>query len=99
MGQIRTAARAIIVRQGRLLLTHCQDERGEWYTAPGGGQIEGESLPETLVRECREEIGVEVEVAGLRYVRDYIVAQHDFSYLDKATHQLELFFECTVPAN
>lgn len=99
VGQIRTAARAIIVRKGRLLLTHCRDARGEWYTAPGGGQIEGENLPETLVRECREEIGVEVEVVGLRYVRDYIVAQHEFSYLDKATHQLELFFECTVPAN
>ena len=99
LGQIRTAARALIVREARLLLTHCRDARGDWYTAPGGGQIEGESLPETLVRECREEIGVAVEVVGLRYVRDYIVAQHDFSYLDKAAHQLELFFECTVPAN
>jgi len=99
LGQIRTAARALIVRETRLLLTHCRDERGDWYTAPGGGQVEGESLPETLVRECREEIGVEVEVAGLRYVRDYIVGHHDFSYLDETAHQLELFFECTVPAD
>jgi 8-oxo-dGTP pyrophosphatase MutT (NUDIX family) len=97
LGQIRTAARALIVREARLLLTHCRDERGDWYTAPGGGQVEGESLPETLVRECREEIGVEVEVAGLRYVRDYIVGHHDFSYLEETAHQLELFFECTVP--
>jgi len=64
--------------------------------APGGGQIEGESLPDTLVRECREELGAEVEVVGLRFVRDYIVANHSFSYLDEAAHQLEIFFECRV---
>jgi ADP-ribose pyrophosphatase YjhB (NUDIX family) len=99
MGRIRTAARALIVREGQLLLTHCRDERGEWYTAPGGGQAEGERLPETLVRECREEIGAEVEVVGLRFVRDYIAAEHAFSYLEEAVHQVELFFECRVPAS
>ena len=97
MGSIRTAARALIVRQGRLLLTHCRNESGDWYTAPGGGQSAGERLPETLVRECREEIGAEVEVGPLRFVRDYIAAEHDFSYLEEADHQVEFFFECTLP--
>jgi 8-oxo-dGTP pyrophosphatase MutT (NUDIX family) len=99
LGAIRTAARALIFRQGSLLLAHCRDEEGDWYVAPGGGQVEGESLPETLVRECREELGTEVEVLGLRFVRDYIVANHSFSYLSKEAHQLELFFECRVPEN
>lgn len=97
MGGIRTAARALIVRRGQLLLNHYRDESGDWYTAPGGGQGVGEQLPQTLVRECREEIGVEVEVGRLRFVRDYIVADHDFSYLSEADHQVEFFFECTVP--
>ena len=99
MGAIRTAARALIVRDNRLLLTHCGGARGEWYSAPGGGQVEGERLPETLIRECREEIGAEVQVGPLRYVRDYIARNHDFSYLDEAAHQLELFFECRIPAD
>ena len=99
MGAIRTAARALIVRDARLLLTHCRSAKGEWYTAPGGGQVEGERLPETLARECREEIGAEVQVGRLRYVRDYIVRHHDFSYLKESAHQLELFFECRVPAS
>ena len=96
VGAIRTAARALIFRGGRLLLARCRDADGDWYMAPGGGQHEGESLPETLVRECREELGAEGEVLGLCFVRDYIVARHAFSYLDEAAHQLEVFFECRV---
>ncbi|HKX45151.1 MAG TPA: NUDIX domain-containing protein [Planctomycetota bacterium] len=87
----------MIERDGRLLLTHCRDHRGEWYALPGGGQEEGEPLEATIVRECREEIGTEVTVLGLRHVRDYIIANHSFSYLDEAVHQVEHLFACRVP--
>lgn len=97
VGRVRSAAKAVIVRDGCLLLIHCRDESGDWYGLPGGGQEEGEPLEETIVRECREEIDTEVEVVGLRFVRDYIVANHDFSYLDEANHQVEHLFECRVP--
>ncbi len=97
MGHIRIAARALIVRDGRVLMTHCRDERGDWYLLPGGGQQVGESLPAALARECREELGVDVEVSGLIHVRDYIPAEGDFSYLSATQHQLELFFKCSVP--
>ena len=98
MGHIRSAARALIVREGRLLLAHYRKSGYDFYAAPGGGQAEGETLPETLVRECREEIGAEVEVSGLRFVRDYIVVGDSFSYLDESVHQVEHFFECRVPS-
>jgi len=97
MGRVRTAAKALIVREGCLLLNHCRDETGDWYALPGGGQREGETLAETIVRECREEIGAEVEVVGLRFVRDLIVANHGFTYLREAAHQVEHLFECRVP--
>ena len=96
MERVRTAAKAIIIRDGRLLLNHCRDEQGDWYALPGGGQQPGETLAEALVRECREEISAEVEVVGLRFVRDYIAAHHDFSYLEEAQHQVEHLFECRV---
>ena len=96
---IRIAVRALILREGRLLLTRCRDREGDWYCLPGGGQGAGETLPAALIRECREEIGAEVEVGSLRFVRDYIAANHDFSYLEEATHQLELFFDCAVPGD
>ena len=97
MQGIRVAAKAVIIREGRLLLVQCRDEQGDWYGLPGGGQELGETLEAAIVRECREEIDAEVRVVGLRYVRDYIVAHHDFSYLDEAQHQVEHLFECTVP--
>ncbi|MBW2383195.1 MAG: NUDIX domain-containing protein [Deltaproteobacteria bacterium] len=96
MERVRSAAKAVIVRRGRLLLIRCRDAEGDWYGLPGGGQQVGESLAETLVRECHEEIGAEVEVVRLLYVRDYIAAKHDFSYLEASTHQVEHLFECRV---
>lgn len=97
MQGIRTAAKAIVIRDGRLLLTHCRDDSGDWYALPGGGQQPGETLCDALVRECREEIGAEVVVERLLFVRDYIAANHDFSYLEEASHQVEHLFECRVP--
>lgn len=39
---------------------------------PGGGQEPGETLKEAVIRECREEIGVKVEVNELLFVSEYI---------------------------
>lgn len=97
MDRIRTAAKAIIIRDGRLLLTRCRDDAGDWYGLPGGGQQVGETLSEALVRECREEIGAEVVVERLLFVRDYIAANHEFSYLEEAVHQVEHLFACRLP--
>jgi len=95
---IRTAVKALIVRDGRLLLNHCRNAAGEYFALPGGGQQVGETLDAALVRECREEIGVTVEVGPLRFVRDHIVAHHADSYVTEAPHQLELLFECRLRA-
>jgi 8-oxo-dGTP pyrophosphatase MutT (NUDIX family) len=91
------AAKAIIVRDGRLLVTRNVDALGEWYLLPGGGQEPGEALPETVRRECREEVGADVEVGALRFVRDYIGRHHEFAAEDGEVHQLELMFACALP--
>ena len=77
--RVRTAARALIVRDGKLLTTLMHDGNGDFYILPGGGQRHGEALAHTVARECREELGVEVEVGALAYVRDYIGRNHDFA--------------------
>lgn len=97
MASIRSAARALIVQGNQVLLTRCRYGDHEFYLLPGGGQEPGESLAQTVARECREEIGAEVEVGGLRFVRDYIPAPERFSYLSEAPHQVEHIFECRVP--
>lgn len=35
---------------------------GDYYTFPGGGQEDGESLEEGTKREIKEEFGIEVEI-------------------------------------
>jgi len=99
MGWIRTAAKALIIRERRLLLTHCRDETGDWYALPGGGQEPEETLADCVARECREELGVDVRVGALLFVRDHIVANHDFSYVHEAPHQVEHLFACEVPGD
>ncbi|MDQ3702543.1 MAG: NUDIX domain-containing protein [Chloroflexota bacterium] len=96
MRPIRVAAKAVIIRDGKLLVTRNVDDEGEWYILPGGGQEPGETLPEALQRECREEIGVDVDVRELLYVRDYIGRHHEFAAQDGAAHGLELMFACTI---
>jgi len=96
MKPIRNSARAIILSDGRLLSIAHADEAGAWYSLPGGGQHSGENLEETLKRECLEELGVPVQVGALRYVRDYISANHEFSQEDPDVHHVEFMFECTL---
>src|SRR5687767_6608945 len=101
MKPIRVAAKAVIIRDGKLLVTKNVDDQGEWYLLPGGGQERGEALSETVRRECREEVGADVAdvadvaVGALRFVREYIGRNHEFATQDGETHALELMFTCT----
>lgn len=94
---IRTAARALIILEGRLLAIKMRDKSGVFYLLPGGGQQHGETLKEGLLRECLEEIGTAVEVGELLYVREYIGKNHEFRHAHRNFHQLESVFRCSLP--
>ncbi|MFP4166377.1 MAG: NUDIX domain-containing protein [Opitutales bacterium] len=97
MQAIRTAARALIVHQGKLLAIKMRDASGIFYILPGGGQRHGETLTSSLGRECREEIGTEIEVGDLLYMREYIGKNHEFRKSHRAFHQVEAVFQCSLP--
>ena len=82
-----------------MLATRNVDDDGEWYLLPGGGQHHGETLQETLQRECQEEIGAPVQIGELRYVCEYIGKSHEFAETDGGTHQVEFMFTCEVDAD
>ena len=96
MPGVRLSVKAIIIREGRLLVLKCRDREGVWYLLPGGGQEAGETLEQALHRECLEELGCKVRMGPLRFIRDYIARNHEFAATDPDTHQVELIFECEL---
>ena len=96
MKGIRTSAKAIIIEDGKILLTRNEDAQGAFYLLPGGGQRHGEPLSEAVVRECMEETGVLVSVGDLLLVRDYISDNHEFAEQDDDVHQVEFMFRCRI---
>ena len=96
MDPIRNSAKAIIVEDNRLLVVQHIDAQGEWHVLPGGGQNPGETLEEALRRECLEELGIEVLVGQLRFVREYIGRNHEFWQHDGDSHQVDFMFECQI---
>lgn len=43
---------------------------GDYYTFPGGGQEDGETLEEGTIREIKEEFGIDVEIVKKLYELD-----------------------------
>ena len=93
---IRNSVKAIIIQDGKLLCNKNEDRRGVFHCVPGGGQDYQEILAEALVRECREEASVDVEVGELLFVRDYIGKNHDGEPRLHGVHQVEFFFRCRL---
>ncbi|MFI6758809.1 NUDIX hydrolase [Micromonospora sp. NPDC050417] len=69
--------------QGRVLLIQRTDN-GLW-ALPGGAQDVGESIAQTVVRETREETGIDVEVTGM--VGIYTDPNHVIAYSDGEVRQ------------
>ena len=86
--KIRLAARALILKDDRLLLVNAwRDNRLELWCAPGGGAELHQSLPENLAREVYEETGLRVTVKSPALINEFHDPNSDF-------HQVEIFFRC-----
>lgn len=96
MRPIRNSAKALVLADNKVLAIKLSDKDGFWYTLPGGGQHPGETLVETLKRECLEEISADVEVGELRFIREYIGGYHEFAETDGDVHAIEFMFECRL---
>ena len=84
---MRVSARAIIIENGNVLTMFRrkikEGNKTEYYVIPGGGQDQGETLEETVVRELKEELNVDIQILG------YVGSQE---YQDTRSH----FFHCKI---
>ncbi|MFH2039144.1 MAG: NUDIX domain-containing protein [Chloroflexota bacterium] len=95
MYPVRNSVKAIIIKNNKLLCIKKSDSDGNYFILPGGGQDKDETFLETIMRECKEELGSRIKVGKLKYIREYIGKNHEFSETDKA-HQVEYMFECEL---
>ena len=81
---IVVAVTAVVRNQAGHLLLQRRTDNNLW-ARPGGAQDIGESITETVVREVREETGIEVEVTGL--VGIYTNPHHVIEFSDGEVRQ------------
>jgi len=95
--QIRPGVAAVIFADDRVLLQR-RDDTGRWGL-PGGAVEPGESVRQALLREVREETGLEVEPVRLIGVYSDPVHHQIVSYPDgNVIHYVSSVFECAVRA-
>ena len=61
---IRSSAKAVIIKNKKILLisnSSNDDEIGDYYCLPGGGQHKYEPIYDAVVRECKEETWYDVQ--------------------------------------
>jgi ADP-ribose pyrophosphatase YjhB (NUDIX family) len=87
-------ASAVVLDEAGRILLHRRDDNELW-SIPGGGMEVGERIADTVVREVREETGLEVEPEAI--VGIYSSPQHVVEYGDgEVRQQFSVCFACRL---
>ncbi len=86
--EIELLVRAVIEDNGRFLIAHTKGASNTYL--PGGHVEAGESLKHALVRELKEELGIEVEL--VRYLG---AIEHSWEDAADDNHEIGHFFQVT----
>ncbi|MEK4365945.1 NUDIX domain-containing protein [Paenibacillus sp. FSL M8-0212] len=84
--KIRNSAKALIIKDGRMLAMKQDDNDEVIYILPGGSQNAGETLTDAVKREVAEEIGIDVEPLSLEFVIEGVYGE--------ALHRVDFVFLC-----
>lgn len=81
----------VIIDNNNRILLHCINSNPYW-SLPGGRVELGEASADAVVREIKEEIGVDCEI-----IRPLWVMENFFNSFDCDTHEIAFYFLLTVP--
>jgi 8-oxo-dGTP pyrophosphatase MutT (NUDIX family) len=88
------AASGVVVDDHGGILLHRRADSGLW-SLPGGAMDVGESIAQTIVREVKEETGLEIDV--VRLIGIYSDPRHVIAYSDgEVRQQFSVCFACRV---
>lgn len=64
---MRVSSRAVIFKDDSIILIYRESKYGKYYVFPGGGQEKFENKEECVIRECKEELGINISVSKQLY--------------------------------
>lgn len=64
---MRISSRCVLIENDKILLIYREKNGKVYYVFPGGGVEEAETNEECLIRECREELGIEINIIKQLY--------------------------------
>ena len=95
---IRSTVKAILLKDGKMLLNRCRDDKfGDYFSLPGGGQHQYETLHEAVVREVFEETGYSVVPTRFAALCETIFTNEDFRKSNPShVHRIYHVFMCEL---
>lgn len=95
---IRSTVKALIIKNGKVLLNRCKDDvYGDYFSLPGGGQHQYETLHEAVIRECLEETGYSVIPVRFAALCETIFTNENFRIENpEYTHRIYHVFICEI---
>lgn len=76
---MRISSRCILIENRNVLLIYRERDGEKYYVFPGGGIEEGETKEACIKRECKEELGIDIEIKKYVYeVKGKDFVQHFF---------------------
>lgn len=76
---MRVSSRCVLIENDKVLLIYREKNDRIYYVFPGGGVEDGETKEECLIRECREELGIKINIIKQLYeVKGKDFLQHFF---------------------
>ena len=89
--RVRIRACGLCWKAGSLLMVNHRglNDSNRWWAPPGGGVEFGQTAEETLIREFKDETGLEIAIGRFVFACEFI---------KRPLHAIELFFEVKIVA-